>query len=417
MNLRFLSGGLNGSVKAPPSKSMAHRALICACLAGSGSVANLALSEDISATLSCMRALGARVSSEGNTVRIHGFEPCREAVLDCGESGSTLRFLLPVAGVLGTEARFEGRGRLPERTYRALTDQMSLHGVKFDRESGLPLSCCGRLGGGDYRLPGDISSQFLTGLLLALPLAREDSIIELTSELQSRAYVDLTLSALERFGISVEADECRYRIAGGQQYCGKELSIEGDYSNAAFWLAAGALGGDVTVTGLDALSVQGDQVFADILARMGARVERGAGKIRVRSGKLHAVDLDVSQIPDLVPILAVVMARAEGISRIGNAARLRLKESDRLHAVAENLKALGVSADEFDDALIIRGSEQFCFARVSGWNDHRMVMAMAIAGSCGSGLEIEGCQAVAKSYPRFLDDYKKLGGKYVDVRE
>ena len=417
MNLRILPGALTGTVRAPASKSAAHRALICACLAGGRTVAGLDLSEDLSATLECMRSLGAQAEIDGGDVQIAGFTSAHGAVLDCGESGSTLRFLLPVAGVLGAEAVFCGRGRLPERPYSALTAQMAEHGMRFDRETGLPLTCEGRLRGGRYRLPGNVSSQFLSGLLLALPLAEEDSVIELTSPLESCSYVTLTVQIMRAFGVNVREETCAFCVSGGQQYVPRNIVVEGDYSNAAFWMAAGARGGDVTVTGLNPDSVQGDSAFAELLSRMGARVERMGNCVRVRPGKLSAIRADVSQIPDLVPILAVVLAHAEGESKLYNAARLRIKECDRLHATAENLTALGVWVEEGADFLTIRGERSFLPARVSGWNDHRMVMSMAIAGAFGSGIEIEGCQAVGKSYPRFFEDLSALGGRAETVIE
>lgn len=417
MNLRIFPGALIGTVRAPASKSVAHRALICACLAGGGAVVGLDLSEDLSATLECMRRLGAQAELVGSRVRVEGFSSARGVELDCGESGSTLRFLLPVAGVLGTEAVFCGRGRLPERPYSALTAQMAEHGMRFDRKSGLPLTCKGKLGGGRYRLPGNVSSQFLSGLLLALPLAGEDSVIELTSPPESYSYVTLTVQTMRAFGVNVREEQGAFHVSGGQRYEPCKIAVEGDYSNAAFWMAAGALGGDVTVTGLNPDSVQGDSAFAELLSRMGARVERMGNCVRVRPGKLSAIRADVSQIPDLVPILAVVLAHAEGESIICNAARLRIKECDRLRATAENLSALGVWVEEGTDSLTIRGTRNFLPARVSGWNDHRMVMSMAIAGAFGSGIEIEECQAVGKSYPRFFEDWSSLGGRAETVIE
>lgn len=417
MDLRIPPKVLNGIVRAPASKSAGHRALICACLSGGGMVRGLQMSEDLSATLDCMRRLGAQAELDGDEVRVSAFTPTRGTVLDCGESGSTLRFLLPIAAVLGADAVFCGRGRLPERPYSALIEQMSEHGMSFDRAEGLPLACKGRLGGGYYRLPGNVSSQFLSGLLLALPLAEEDSVIELTSPSESRSYVTLTVQTMREFGVDVREEAGAFRVFGGRQYLPSQFDVEGDYSNAAFWMAVGALGGDITVTGLKPDSVQGDMAFAEILSRMGASVEHAGDCVRVRRGRLTAVSVDVSQIPDLVPILAVVMAHAEGESKIFNAARLRIKECDRLHATAVNLAALGVHAEEGSDDLTVCGAKEFRSARVSGWNDHRMVMSMAVAGAFGAGVEIEGCRAVGKSYPRFFEDWRMLGGIAEEISE
>lgn len=391
---------LQGSVQVPPSKSVAHRVLIAAALADMPTEIEIsALNEDIQATIGCLRALGAEIERTDAGLRVHPIRAtmCAESMLNCGESGSTLRFMLPVAAALGADCAFVGSGRLPERPNRILTDALCAHGVRVDREL-LPIRISGQLRGGTYAVAGNVSSQYITGLLLALPLCAEDSEIVLTKKLESASYVGITLEALAVFGIRVLEAPQGWRIPGRQRYASPgRMRVEGDWSAAAFWLAANAIGSRVECRGLKMESAQGDRAIARMLGELGG-------------------EIDVSDTPDLVPALAVAAAAHPGRTHITGAARLRVKESDRLRAVADMLHALGGQAEELPDGLIIDGGHSFTGGTVNGVNDHRIVMAAAIAATAAEGdVTITDAQAVAKSYPGFFEELRRLGGR-CDVR-
>ena len=410
--------GLSGTVRAIPSKSDAHRKLICAALSQNGGTIPIPAPycDDIAATIRCLKALGADIdaSADGLTVRPIRRQP--HADLDCGESGSTLRFLLPVAAAVCSDISVTGSGRLPERPIAALTDAMSAHGVHFDSTK-LPLHASGTLTGGQYSIAGNISSQFLSGLLMALPVCCGNSEICLTTALQSSAYVTMTLDTLRTFGAEIDVSSVdsllRYRIIGNcPLHMPSALQIDGDWSNAAFWLAAGALQTHpVTVTGLRTDSVQGDKQVCAILSEAGAVLSADEGRITVLGDTIRPFDADMNGIPDLLPILAVCAAFAEGDSHFTNAARLRLKESDRLRSVAEMLSALGGQVTEHEDGLTVHGTGFLRGGTVDAQNDHRLVMAAAIAAlRCKGDVSILGAEAVSKSYPAFFQDYIALGG-------
>ena len=417
MKLKITPHPLAGRVQAVASKSDVHRAMICAALADRETVLTAgAANRDIEATAECLRALGARLDSpDGRHWRIAPVRcPAEEGTIDCGESGSTLRFLLPLIPALGLRRTVTGSGRLPQRPLSPLRELLEEHGALIEGKA-LPLELSGGLAPGRYSLPGNVSSQYVTGLLFALPLLPGESEIVLTTPLESAGYVEMTLRTLRRFGIRISPAENGWRIPGGQRYRSPgELSCEGDWSNAAFYLAAGALrpdGGPVTVGGLDPASPQGDRAIVGLLRRFGAAVEETAGgSVSVAPRPLRGIDIDAAAIPDLVPILAVCGCAAEGETRIFNAARLRLKESDRLQTVSAAIRALGGDADELPDGLVIRGRA------LSGWevdcaNDHRIVMSMAMAAMlCGGPVVLDGAEACRKSYPGFFDDYQSLGG-------
>ena len=377
---------LRGTVMPPPSKSQSHRILIAAALGTEKSrIGNLGRSEDIDATRRCMAAL--KMPGEGLPE------------LDCGESGSTLRFLIPVALALRGGGRFTGHGRLMERPQEPYFAIFREKGIAWEQKDGT-LTVRGRLTPGDYTLPGDVSSQFVTGLLYALPLLEGDSRILLTTPLESRGYIDMTLDALEQFGVKAEYDgDCVFRVPGNQKYRARDVVIEADWSNAAFWYAAVSLGCELDIQGLNAFSAQGDMRIVPYYMKL-----QGMGP----------VDLDVSQCPDLVPPLAAMAAlRAGETTRIVNAARLRIKESDRLAAVTEVLNAMGAQVEEFEDHLVICGKERLAGGvTVSGHNDHRIAMMAAIAAiRCEGPVTITGAECVKKSYPGFWEDYRSLGGK------
>lgn len=415
MDIRISPRPLAGVIGAIPSKSDAHRCILCAALADRPTDLTIGpLSEDIGATIACVRALGAGVTlPDANRMRITpiGAERPDEPRLDCAESGSTLRFLLPVAAALCEKASFTGRGRLPDRPLYPLPEEMQKHGCRFSAPK-LPFTVDGKLAGGRFSLPGNISSQYVSGLLFALPLTEEGGSIRLTTPLESSGYVDMTIDTMQRFGIRVEKEPNLYMIPPGQQYRSPgEAAVDGDWSNAAFWLVAGALGGPVVCTGLKETSRQGDRQIAALLSRMGASVETGGTTCIVQKAGLRALEIDAAEIPDLVPILAVAASVAEGTTFIRNAARLRIKESDRLSAVTENLKAIGAQVRELDDGLVIDGKQRLDGGLVRSCGDHRIVMAMAIASAvCRNEIVIRDAEAVNKSYPGFFQDFHRLGG-------
>lgn len=407
---------LSGTIPAIASKSDAHRLLILAALSqGETRLSMEQRSEDIDATICCLRALGSLIEVLPDGVLVRGIEqPNENPLLDCGESGSTFRFLLPVAAALCESARCTGGGRLPERPIGELMTVMQAHGVAFSAER-LPFSISGRLAGGAFSLPGNVSSQYLTGLLLALPLVAQDSTISLTTRLESAAYVDITLHALKRFGVRVSVENGVYAVSGGQTLQSPgECRVDGDWSNAAFFLAAGALGKPVILTGLHLDSPQGDKAILNALRKFGALVETTADTVTVSPANLVGCTIDVSETPDLLPILAVLGAGASGETRLVNAARLRLKESDRLASVSAMLRALDGRVEEQPDALVISGG-RLAGGTVESCRDHRIAMSAAIAAIlCESSVTILGADAVKKSYPAFYTDYNQLGG-HADV--
>ncbi|MGN0712200.1 MAG: 3-phosphoshikimate 1-carboxyvinyltransferase [Anaerovoracaceae bacterium] len=448
MEVRLDNRKLTGTVKVIQSKSFAHRILLAAALSKitSGMETEVKLetvSEDMEAT---RRVIAAMERGEG--------------VLDCGESGTTLRFMVPVCGALqgrrqagdatGTErkVRFTGRGRLMQRPMGPLFEAMAPHGVSAFYEDG-QLVLTGGLTAGEYSIAANVSSQYISGLLFALPLLEGDSVLNLTGKVESRPYIDITLDVLRQFGIRIEEEEpdaqdapdvpdapessasggnppvtCRFRIPGGQVYRGSaSMEVEGDWSNAAFWLAAGAAGGGpVTVTGLNLRSVQGDMAICQVLRQFGAEVEEDAAAGSVTCScpdgmKLHGAEIDVADIPDAVPVLSVVAAAAAGDTRIYNAGRLRIKESDRLQTVTAMLQALGCPVEEGEDFLVIHGQgcggqdggKRLTGGTVDGAGDHRIVMSAAVAAAiCSGPVVITGAEAVNKSYPGFFREREAL---------
>lgn len=406
----------HGEIRIPPSKSSAHRAILCAALSRGRSVVDyIDLSADILATLRAADALGASVRPHPGGVIIDGTHifQAEHAEIHCGESGSTLRFLVPIAAAGGLTCTFTGSGRLPERPIDTLLQLLREHGVTCETDGvhSLPLTISGKLRGGAFHLPGDISSQYITGLLLALPLCEEDSEIILTSPLQSAGYVDLTLQMLSSFSIHVEKIQSGWKIRGGQAFRAHNLMVEGDWSAAAFFLTAGALCGEVTVRGLNRRSMQGDRACKAILSQCGSHLRWSGDTLTSKGFALEAMDVDAGQIPDLVPILAVLGAYCKGDMRIYNAARLRLKESDRLQSTAAGLQALGIPVTQTADSLTIHGGHPVHGGCVDGCNDHRIVMAFSIAAMrADDNVIISDALSINKSYPSFFEDYMKIGG-------
>lgn len=409
-----LHGPLSGCVTAPVSKSDLHRLIIAAALSfGEETVIEpYTMNDDIRATASVMEAAGAEIEFTDDFIRIRGIETVKKNfTADCRESGSTLRFLLPVMAALGADCSFMGQGRLPQRPLTPLVEQMKNHGVSFSDEF-LPFNIKNLLLCGEYTFSGNISSQYISGLLFALPLLEGDSKILLTSPLESQGYVDMTLSVLKRFGIDIHVENPQeFHIKGGQRYRSpRVVKAEGDWSNAAFWLSAGAIGNPVTVTNLQIDSLQGDRAICEILMEMGAVVESEADSVTVVSAPLHGITIDGSQIPDILPILSVAAACAEGTTKIINAARLRIKESDRLAAIAEMLTAMGISVEETEDSLTIHGGK-LLGGEVDSHNDHRMAMSAAVASlRCENPVILNNPSCVSKSYPHFFEEFCRLGG-------
>lgn len=407
---------LQGTVSPPPSKSAAHRVILCAGLAsGTSKLSPIGTSVDMAATIGCIRTLGAATSRRGDTLTVTGIQaPKTPVTLDCAESGSTLRFLIPIAAALGVTATFTGHGRLPQRPLGIYLDLLPEHGVRCKTEGGLPLTVSGRLEPGIYSLPGNVSSQFITGLLFALPLLPGGSEIRLFTPLQSAAYVDMTIHILKQFGIRIIHTGTGWKVPGGQHYYACTAAVERDWSQAAFLLTAGALNSEISLTGLSAASTQGDRAIEPLLRRFGADIRWQNNVLTAKPGPLHGFDIDVSQIPDLAPVLAVAGTFAQGRTRLLNGARLRLKESDRISAMHRMVESLGGRAEETDDSLVIHGSP-LSGGIVDGCNDHRIVMAAAIAGLCTQGpVTITDGQAIQKSWPEFFSVYQSLGGN-VDV--
>ena len=410
-------GTLKGAVTPPPSKSQAHRLLICAALAVEPcSIVCNSVNDDIMATMRCLNALGADITYTSGVFDVKPISIVKGGTLDCGESGSTLRFLMSVAAVLGADATFTGAGKLPQRPMGALTDVLAAHGMGFVRHSAdeLPVTCNGTLRGGEFSLPGNISSQYLTGLLFALPLASEDSVIEVTGGLTSASYIDMTIDALRIAGISVERRGNIFRIKGGQQYrMPVRVVVEGDWSSAAFWVVAGVIGKHpLTICGMNNESLQGDSAIIDHLRGMGAFISIEYDKVIAMPSHLFGTELDCMDTPDLVPILSVAAAVAQGTTVFTNVGRLRFKESDRLAAMKSVLSAFGIDSAVGEDTFTVYGGEPVAKATVDSFGDHRIVMSAAVLSSVAGGVTvIEGSGCVAKSYPSFFEDFAMLGGK------
>lgn len=416
MTRTVLPGERSGAVKIPASKSQAHRLLICAALGEQETVIFCdGISKDIAATMACLNALGADIKEENAgelRVKPIGKVPEGVCVLPCGESGSTLRFLLPLVGALGAAADFYMEGRLPQRPLAPLDQELTTHGMELALV-GTVLHCRGKLRPGEYCLPGNVSSQYISGLLMALPLLEEGSRLTVTGTIESAAYIAMTEAALAVSGINIEKNERVYNIKGGQRASlPARLQVEGDYSNAAFFLCAGALSTKgIQVSGLSENSLQGDRAVLDILRRFGAEFVKDKDFVTVRQGELKGCVIDAAPIPDLIPVLSVVASVAQGETRIVNAGRLRLKESDRLQSTAALLKNLGACVTELEDGLVIQGVPRLSSGKADAFGDHRIAMCAAVAACVSTGaVTVEGAECVSKSYPRFWEDFDALTG-------
>ena len=402
MDIKIQPSKLSGTVNIPSSKSMTHRILICAALAdGVSEISNVSFSKDIYATIDSLKALGAEITIDGNTVTVNGVKNIAEsAVIDCCESGSTLRFMIPIACALGITSTFEGQGRLPERPITPYIRELGKKGIKFDKVGTMPFTAEGKLSFGKFELEGDISSQFITGLLFALPLLDGDSEIVMLSKLESKPYADMTIKCLEAFGVTVKETANGYLIHGNQKYQSRNMPVEGDYSQAAFFYVGNVLGNSIKLENLISDSFQGDKKIVEITDNLCYN----------ENMRPNGFEIDASDIPDLVPILAVLGTYCEGKSVITGAKRLKIKESDRLQTTSDMINTLGGKVTVTDEGLIIEHAK-LTGGVIDSFNDHRIAMSAAIAATvCSQPVTIKNAESVNKSYPDFFEDYKNLGG-------
>ncbi|OOM65661.1 3-phosphoshikimate 1-carboxyvinyltransferase [Clostridium beijerinckii] len=426
-NLKIYPGKLSGEVKIPPSKSMAHRAVICAALGdGNSKVTNIDYSDDIIATIEAMRALGAKITKKEDYLEVYGVNSPEnieansvkeQRTIDCNESGSTLRFLVPIAALFDGVNRFVGRGNLGKRPLDTYYKIFNEQGIKYSYKDGiLDLKTEGKLKAGEFKMEGNISSQFITGLLFTLPLLDGDSKIVITTEMESKGYIDLTLRAIKDFGVEIINNNYEeFIIKGNQIYKSIDYRVEGDYSQAAFFFCADALSSNIVLNDLKLDSLQGDKEVIDILQRMGLKLNnKDNGLIGSASLGLKSTIIDGSQCPDIIPVVSLVAALSEGTTEIINAGRLRIKECDRLAAVTSELNKLGAKIIEKEEGLIIEGVKGLK-GNVEVWShkDHRIAMTMAIASTmCKEPIILKDYECVSKSYPQFWDDFKNLGGVF-----
>ena len=422
MRYRSLPSHVSGTVRAPPSKSYTHRALVLAALSGGTCTIQRPLrSEDTDATLAGIASFGASIEREGDDLRISGGRlQAPGKTVDARNSGTTLRLLSGVASVLDGTTTLTGDSSLRKRPMGPLLDSLNSLGARTSSLGGdgrPPVEVRGVLRGGIATLPGDVSSQFLSSLLLACPLAANPSEIRVLPPLRSEAYVGMTREAMARFGVELTAEDGVFRIAGTQQYVPTDLEVPGDFSSAAFPLVAAAIArGDVTVSGLDLSSAQGDRAIVELLRSFGASVDVEADRVQARGGDLAGQTVDVGETPDLFPVLAVLASQAHGESRFVNGGHLRHKESDRIATTVSMLHALGVAAQATEDGCVVRGPNRLQGAFVDAQGDHRILMAAAVAGLVADdAVDISDPWCFRASYPSFLDDFRALGALHAVV--
>ncbi len=411
MTKELIPGERSGEIAIPASKSQAHRAVILATLGEHDVVINCkGISNDITATATCMNSAGATIEIADNRIHVSPVGSQHSSTFECGESGSTLRFLLPVFGTLGVEGEFIPHGRLIDRPLYPLDEVLASHGMSIQKTE-TTIQFSGKLTSGEYEIPGDVSSQYITGLLMALPLLDGDSSLKVTGALQSKGYITMTEELLEKSGIQYTHTGDTYFIKGSQKPdMGSHFTVEGDYSNAAFYLCMGALSHDgITVNGLNPDSSQGDKAAISVLKEMGADIAVSGNSVTVRKGSLHGVTIDASQIPDLIPTLSVVASVCDGETRVINAERLRIKESDRISSTCALINSLGGNAKELPDGIIITGVRNLTGGTVDSCNDHRIAMSAAVAACTSTGkVTVLDSMCVRKSYPGFWEDFSAL---------
>lgn len=409
----FRPSSLNGTVTVPASKSVVHRMMIAAALSDAPTeVLGRIEGKDTEATAKCLTALGAKTERRGSGFSVSPLNCQTAAVAEAGESGSTLRFLVPVAASLGTQTEFKTEGRLSERPIKELAEAMRKHGAEVS-VSGRSFFVKGKLRSGKFDIDGTVSSQYITGLLFALPGLSGDSEIIVRGKAVSENYINITLDVLSRFGIIIEKTAHGFYIEGGQTFRtpGKIVS-EGDWSSAAFFAVGAALSGKVTLENLIPDSAQGDKAVVDILKDMGADISETETGLTVAKRELKACSFNAENCPDLVPVTAVAAAAADGVSEISGVSRLKIKESDRLSAIIKNLSALGIKSETDGETLKIFGGK-IKGGEALSFGDHRMAMSAAVAATAAEGgIRVDDVDCTAKSYPSFLEDYKATGGRY-----
>ncbi|WP_297635471.1 3-phosphoshikimate 1-carboxyvinyltransferase [uncultured Clostridium sp.] len=421
-NYKIQPRRLSGEVSIPPSKSMAHRAVICAALAkGKSVIENIDFSDDIIATIDGMEAFGAKITRKHRCIEIDGIfreenmQHKDKIKVDCNESGSTLRFLVPISLLFNKETNFIGRGNLGKRPLEIFYNIFDKQDIQYSyKENELDLKIKGLLKSDTFTVRGDVSSQFITGLMFILPLLEKDSKIIIETELQSKGYIDLTIQAMREFGVEVVNRNYReFIIRGNQEYKEREYRVEGDYSQGAFFLCADAIGNTVISLDLKENSLQGDKEVIDILERMGVTFKRIKSAIGGKAKVLNGTTIDAKGCPDVIPVLSVVAALSKGVTKIINGERLRIKECDRLKAIYLELTKIGAQIEEKEDGLVIYGVEEFK-GGVQVWShkDHRIAMMLAIASTrCKNPIVLKDYECISKSYPHFFEDFKNLGGK------
>lgn len=430
MKIEIKPSILSGSVEIPPSKSYSHRAIIAAALSNKNKkskIENIIFSDDIETTIKIMENFGATIKKNEKSVEIFGNNgniTIQNQYIQCNESGSSIRFLMPLALVNKNEIIFDGKGKLIERPLHSYYKIFEKQKIFYETTNGnLPVKIKGKLNNGIYEVDGNISSQFITGLLYTLPLLEGDSKLIINKNLESKGYVDLTLKMLELAGIKIINNNYKsFNIKGKQQYNLTNYRVEGDYSQVAFWIVAGIISSNINneikCLYMNKDSLQGDKEIINIVKKMGAKIDFFEDNIIIKPCKTKGTVIDVAQCPDIAPILVVLAALSEGESQIINGERLRIKESDRLTAIRTELNKLGAKIEEIGDSLLIKGVENFeGGVEVSGWNDHRIVMSLAIASTkCKKNIVINDAENVKKSYPHFWEDFEKMGGDIKKVK-
>ncbi len=421
LDIELFPSILKGKIKAPPSKSLSHRALICASLAkGQSTITNIAYSEDILATISALELLGAKFERFDDKLIVKGTKRIKapHKAINCNESGSTLRFLIPIFSLSDKEISFTGNPSLIKRPQSIYKEIFTQDGNTFKVNDNI-IKVNGSVIGREYLIKGNVSSQFFTGLMFALPLLEEDSTILVEGILESKSYINLTIQILEEFGIEIKELENGYFIKGNQSYIPKNYKIEGDFSQAAFFLVGGVLNGNIKVYDLEHESFQGDKAIIDVIKAMKGKVIHMENGFVTESSTTKGTSIDLSDFPDLGPIIALLGSLSEGKTRITNASRLRIKESDRIESTVKTLKALGANISSTKDEIIIRGKKALKGGvTVDSYNDHRIAMMISIAASLSKEKVIlTNANAVSKSYPNFFEDYTSVGGQLNIIKE
>ena len=416
VDMKLFTSKLNGEIKAPPSKSLSHRAIICAALSkGRSVISNLIYSDDINATIDSLKLIGARFDKNGDSLIVHGIKKFKHIVdeVNCKESGSTLRFIIPIFSLTDEEVIFTGSKTLMNRPQTIYSKIFKDDDNQFEiNENKIVVN--GSLKPRKYIVKGDVSSQFFSGLMFALPLLDGDSSIYIEGELESKSYVNLTIDILEKFGITISPFENGYHIPGNQEYKPTDYTVEGDYSQASFHLVGGVLSGLVRVTGLEHNTFQGDKAIIEDIKHMKGKVIFMENGYITELSKTKGTTIDIADCPDLGPIISLIACLSEGTTHIKNISRLRIKESDRVQSTVSTLKMLGADIISSESEITINGVQSLVGGVIlDSHNDHRIAMMISIAALvCDKEITLTNADAVNKSYPGFFDDYKALGGKY-----